>query len=454
MACKSARCHHDAVGSRSTLAAKHSSNRPAVKVAIGSIRPEKTTTCSDASCSQCRADQRYLRGAKRPVKALGTRDDLRAVDLFAGCGGMTLGLEEAARRHGLGLKVALAVESDPEVGEIYKLNQPDAKLQAVDAAGLFPGGPGTQLSEAANNLREQVGECDILLGGPPCQGHSDLNNHTRRTDPKNGLYLAMARAAEILKPKVVIVENVAPVQWDKERVVDRTKEALESAGYTVEGRVIDLRRVGVPQRRRRYLLIGSRIGALDPKQVLDSLDTSLANHFGRNLQWAIGDLLDLKADSIFDTASQASANNVERMAYLFTAKVYNLPNELRPDCHKDGKHSYKSMYGRLKWTEPAQTITTGFGSMGQGRYVHPSKRRTITPHEAARLQTFPDWFDFGRETRRGVLAKIIGNAVPPLLMVQLGTLIVPAIIAARSPSHSDPHGSNGSGEGHQVPIKT
>ena len=82
------------------------------------------------------------------------------------------------------------------------------------------------------------------------------------------------------------------------------------------------------------------------------------------------------------------------------------------------------MYGRLRWDQPAQTITTGFGSMGQGRYVHPARRRTITPHEAARLQTFPDTFDFGDVTSRKALAKMIGNAVPPLLMATLGDSIL------------------------------
>src|SRR6185312_3602501 len=115
------------------------------------------------------------------------------------------------------------------------------------------------------------------------------------------------------------------------------------------------------------------------------------------------------------------------MAFLFEHGLYDLPNNQRPECHRDGNHSYRSVYGRLRWTEPAQTITTGFGSMGQGRYVHPQRRRTLTPHEAARLQTFPDWFDFGKETRRGVLAKAIGNAVPPFLTLQIGQLILPSL---------------------------
>jgi DNA mismatch endonuclease (patch repair protein) len=107
------------------------------------------------------------------------------------------------------------------------------------------------------------------------------------------------------------------------------------------------------------------------------------------------------------------------MTWLIDHDQYDLPNSLRPKCHH-ARHSYVSMYGRLRWDSPAQTITTGYGSMGQGRYVHPARPRTITPHEAARLQTLPDFFDLGRFSTRSTWAHVIGNAVPPLLGVHLG----------------------------------
>ena len=87
------------------------------------------------------------------------------------------------------------------------------------------------------------------------------------------------------------------------------------------------------------------------------------------------------------------------------------------------------MYGRLRWNEPAQTITSGYGSMGQGRYVHPGRRCMLPPHEAARLQTIPDWFDFQHATTRGALARMIGNAVPPLLGIDIGRLLLPCLIS-------------------------
>lgn len=373
------------------------------------------------SCSWCQKDQRFLMASTRPTAASGPK--LRAVDLFAGCGGMSLGLEEAARRAGLVFQVPLAIDFDKAVVAVYERNFPKATVETGDIASLLDGQIGARKTATESKLTKRIGAVDVLLGGPPCQGHSDLNNHTRRRDPKNALYLCMARAAEILEPRLVVIENVPAVQWDQSGVVERTVKALQGSGYTVTNRVLDLRRVGVPQRRRRHLVIASKIATLDPQKMLDEL--SVEAHPDRTVRWAIHDLEDAKSSKIFDTPSRPNAENVKRMAYLFNHHMFDLPDTERPECHRNGGHSYVSMYGRLAWDEAAQTITTGFGSMGQGRYVHPARRRTITPHEAARLQTFPDWFDFGDDTPRGVLAKIIGNAVPPLLMVSLGAKVIP-----------------------------
>ncbi len=127
--------------------------------------------------------------------------------------------------------------------------------------------------------------------------------------------------------------------------------------------------------------------------------------------WAIDDLLDIDNDTVFDTPANSSATNKKRIDYLFDHDIYDLPNSERPDCHRLKNHSYTAVYGRMYWDIPAPTITGGFGSNGQGRFVHPKRRRTITPHEAARLQFFPDYFDFG-DVKRRELQQIIGNAVP------------------------------------------
>jgi DNA (cytosine-5)-methyltransferase 1 len=337
---------------------------------------------------------------------------------------MSLGLQEAALRAGRRFQVRLAVDVDKAATDIYRDNLPAYDVRCADVATLFDGKLGAASTTAERAIRDKVGRVDVLLGGPPCQGHSDLNNHTRLRDPKNLLYLRMARAAEILRPTVVVIENVVPVQRDKTGVVMAASRALTRAGYQVAGSVVDLRRIGVPQRRRRFLLLASNVLNISPASVFERLTSAMPSHRDRTVRWAIGDLLGATNGSVYDTSSHTSGENARRIAFLFESNRYDLPNRRRPDCHRDGDHTYVSMYGRLRWDMPAQTITTGFGSMGQGRYVHPARRRTITPHEAARLQTIPDFFDFGEGATRATLAKMIGNAVPPLLMVALGTEIL------------------------------
>src|SRR5262249_41674785 len=142
----------------------------------------------------------------------------------------------------------------------------------------------------------------------------------------------------------------------------------------------------------------------------------------RSVRWAISDLSSRRHDGVLDAPSVQSAENEARLRWLLENDEYDLPNYLRPRCHQSD-HSYKSMYGRLRWDEPAQTITSGFGSPGQGRYGHPSRARTITPREAARLQFLPDFFCLDGpkgKPKRTQLGVMIGNAVPPKLSYVVG----------------------------------
>lgn len=340
---------------------------------------------------------------------------------------MSIGLEEAARRTRHRMEVRLAIDKDPFAARVYRANFPRAGIVSADVRDLFDGQPGDEASAVEELVLEFVGELDILLGGPPCQGHSNLNNHTRGNDPKNGLYLAMARAAETLQPSLVVIENVASILQDSEHVVDSAIEALEKCGYLVAERVLDLSRVGIPQLRKRHVLLASRLDSIEPAGVLEGVTRDRTQH---DVRWAIGDLVGVTRDDFLDEPSAMSPDNRGRVDYLFDNDLYDLPNARRPACHRDD-HSYKSMYGRLAWGEPAQTITTGFTSMGQGRFVHPAERRTLTPREAARLQTIPDWFEWAGTTGRNRLATLIGNAVPPLMMVDLGQELVRGLAAER-----------------------
>jgi DNA (cytosine-5)-methyltransferase 1 len=136
--------------------------------------------------------------------------------------------------------------------------------------------------------------------------------------------------------------------------------------------------------------------------------------------WAIEDLLDVGPRIGLDAHKTPDPVTQARIDYLFEHNLFDLPDHMRPDCHRKKSHTYPSVYGRMSWQEAAPTITSGYDTMGQGRFVHPKRRRTITAHEAARLQFIPDFVDFSSVVERSSLARLIGNAVPPKLSYVLG----------------------------------
>ena len=351
------------------------------------------------------ADLSWLRSPTKPTEPTGRR--LRTADIFSGCGGMSLGVGEAARALGMGHEVVLAIDSSESALGIFRENFHPCVARSEPVEGSFDGDVGERLTSAERHLRTEVGSIDLLVGGPPCQGNSDLNNHTRREDPKNDLYFRMARCAEVMEPDHVLIENVPGVRHDKNNVVGRTADRLLALGYRVSSGVLEGTRLGVPQMRRRHFLVGSRAAEID----FASMNGRCPE---RSVGWAIADLLDLQGKTTFDTSSRHQAQNVARIDYLFDHDLYDLPDAQRPDCHRLQAHAYQGVYGRMRWDEPAPTITRGFGCTGQGRFVHPLRRRTLTPHEAARVQFFPDSFRFGDLGRRA-LQEVIGNAVPSRL---------------------------------------
>lgn len=362
-------------------------------------------------------DQVWLQ-KKKPPKMSSSGATITSIDLFAGCGGLALGLKEGAIATGYKFKVKAAIDIDKEALKVFGMNFPESDLICNPVEKYFDGKLGSRITTNEKKFKEKYGKVDVVLGGPPCQGHSDLNNHTRNKDSRNELYLLMARFCEVMRPKHVLIENVPGVLRDKSQVAQRTWQHLISLGYHVQSVTIDLSKYGVAQKRKRNITVASL-------SICDDIETFLEimERDSRPLSWAIRDLVDQYSEvSIWDSAPKPSTENQRRIKYLFDKKIYDLPNSKRPDCHKLKHHTYVSVYGRLHWEKPSPTITTGFGSMGRGRYVHPSKQRTITPHEAARIQFFPDYFFFG-SLGRTMYQKLIGNAVPPKLGYLIGVFL-------------------------------
>lgn len=361
----------------------------------------------------------------RPDFEVGT-PVVRSADLFSGCGGLSLGIAQACFDIGASLDIRLAVDFDTEASKVFQTNFPKSRVLNQDIQHIFNGNFGECATRHEREASAEIGELHLLVAGPPCQGHSDLNNYTRREDPKNLLYLRVARAAEILGPAVVFIENVPTVMHDRSQVVDRSSAQLRELGFDVASAVLRLDYLGIPQRRRRHVLLAlKRSLEISPADVLAALAEPAGEE--HDLRWAIGDIAELENGIGIDLPPRASATNRARMEWLLTHKKHDLPNEHRPKCHQNENHSYRSMYGRLRWDLPAQTITSGFGSIGQGRYMHPDKARALTPHEAARIQGFPDYFEFMPLPPRDSLAMMIANAVPPELARRTFAEILPKL---------------------------
>lgn len=371
------------------------------------------TRLADGPLKSADAEAAFLQRRSKPNWGLGI-ESVRFADLFCGCGSLGLGVLEAARALRMRGELRLAADVDLDALRVLRAS---LGAEARTAARLnitrhVKADPVAATNASERRLIERVGPgLRIAVAGPPCQGHSALNNHSRYDDVRNHLYLRVVRFAALTEPDYVLIENVASIEHDRRRSVERATEGLLGLGYRVDEGLVDLNVLGVPQLRRRHVLV-----ACAPHVRVQAVKDVVATHAvddrgSRTLGWAIGDLQATAGAGPFDRASVPSCENGRRIAWLHEHDEDDLPNSLRPRCHQ-GSHSYKSMYGRLRWDRPAQTITSGYGSMGQGRYVHPRQRRTLTPHEAARLQMIPDFFEFSPATSRGAWSQMIGNAAP------------------------------------------
>jgi DNA (cytosine-5)-methyltransferase 1 len=355
------------------------------------------------------ADVAFLRSKIRPgCESVG--DPVRVADLFSGCGAMSLGVWEACRAVGRGFQVALAVDNSEHALRTYGRNFPGANTVRTGAECLLDSPLGARPSVTEVALVHGIGSVDLAIAGPPCQGHSDLNNHSRRNDPRNRLYDRIARFAEVVRPAHIIVENVPAVLHDHGRVVERTEAHLRVCGYHLDHAVVEVSQLGVAQRRRRHVMVAS----LD-REVNISSWLAVHRRPAPPVSFFIDDLLDVEPARTFDMPGSTTARNLKRIEHLFRLGLYDLPDSQRPICHRLKQHTYTSVYGRMYWNRPAQTITSGFTCMGQGRFVHPKRKRTLTPHEAARIQFLPDFFEFDEDLPRTKLCEMIANAVPPKL---------------------------------------
>ena len=356
-----------------------------------------------------------------PRPAVRRARPFRTVDLFCGPGGLALGVRNLCREIGLPVRAELIVDEDEEATDVYASNHDTRIRRIASVAALVDFRLRRRGSDAAfvyepeivePKLGAAVRDVDLVMAGPPCQGHSNLNNQTRRDDVRNALYLTVPAFAVAARARMAVVENVPEVTSDRSRVVQAARQLFELAGYSVEEGILSADAMGWPQTRRRHFLVARIDAAPIP---IRRVSQALADASARSAWWAIGDLEARSGSDPMDRPATLSPENRQRIDWLFDNDEYDLPCSERPECHREST-SYPSVYSRIRPETPAQTITTGFMTPGRGRYVHPTRRRTLTPREAARLQGFPDTYRFVTDPRcppsRAKLAKWIGDAVP------------------------------------------
>ncbi len=320
---------------------------------------------------------------------------LTAVDLFCGCGGLTLGLKRA------GFLVLGAVDNDPLCIETYRANHPEVSVWEVDIRKL-------SVAAVMRALGLRKGMLDLLAGCPPCQGFSTIrtrNGSRRVEDPRNDLLFEFQRFVKKLRPKLVMMENVPGLARD--RRFAKFCDNLRRMGYQCSDRVLDAADYGVPQRRRRLILLAG----------LDGVPAFARRaRYRRTVRDAIGGLLNPERTgdqlhSLPETRSSRIIDLIRRIPKNGGSRT-SLSKKEQLACHRafDG---FKDVYGRMSWDRVAPTITGGCINPSKGRFLHPTADRAITLREASLLQTFPRRYRFSLREGKYRTAEMIGNALPP-----------------------------------------
>ena len=332
---------------------------------------------------------------------------LIAIDVFAGGGGLTVGLKRA------GFTVGLAVESSLHACRVYDSNHQAVVTLRQDVRAT-----------RREDLVERIGDrqIDLLAGCPPCQGFTSLTAKYKTDDPRNRLVLEMSRLASQLRPRAIMIENVPGLAGRK--VYRQLRRRLRALGYRLTEEVLQAADYGVPQFRRRLVLLGGlgvQIKLPDPTH---SRDGSGGLSRWRTVRDAIGHmeanpptLAEARKGEGVQRAqwhivrTLSSANRV-RIRHARPGQTWpSVPEHLRPKCHRGDYKGFTNVYGRMEWDRPSPTITGGCTTFSKGRFGHPEADRTISVREAALLQTFPEHYVFDTPYMEHV-CDIIGNALP------------------------------------------
>lgn len=340
-----------------------------------------------------------------------------AIDLFSGCGGLTTGLKLA------GFRVLAAVENEAGALEAYEANHRDVpRIYRQDIREVTG-------AKVLADLGVERGELDLLAGCPPCQGFSrmrTLNRGEAADDPRNDLVREYLRLVKELLPRALMFENVPGLANDPR--YQELLKAIRKFGYYARYEVHNAADFGVPQRRRRLILLAARGAQVEMPQ-------KLPRNQRPTVRSAIGGLP--RPSESGDPAHDVTETRHPEIAELIRLVPHDggSREDLGPGrvlaCHVRCEGFY-DVYGRMHWDEVSPTITSGFVNPSKGRFLHPEQDRCVTPREAALLQTFPPDYVFPMKRGKYSVATMIGNAFPPELARHHARAIVEVLGATRT----------------------
>lgn len=342
------------------------------------------------------------------------------IDLFSGVGGLSLGFEMA------GFTVVLANEYDESIAKAYVQNRPHTKMIVNDITKL-------PIDSTFSPYRNKV---DLIVGGPPCQGFSQKGKRKTIHDERNFLFKYYYEVVSLVKPTYFVMENVPNLLTAENGYFKKEiTELFEGVGYTISSDVLNAADFGVPQNRKRAVIIG-KLGS-------EAIDLPVPTEERVTIWDAISDLAYLnsgegeeKQSYKCEPQSQYQRKLRENSDYLYNHVATkhsdlalerlklippNMGKEVLPPEHRT-KSIYSGTWSRMLKDDVSVTITTRFDTPSSGRFTHPFLDRAITVREAARIQSFPDSFVF--YGNKGSQMKQVGNAVPPLLAKAIADVIM------------------------------
>lgn len=361
-----------------------------------------------------------LRDMKKKLAKGRAPTTFTAIDFFCGGGGMTCGLKQA------GINVIAGVDLDSAAKETYEANNKGATFVNADVKTLT-----SDYFEKTLGVK-QNDDSLILVGCSPCQFYSIINTTREKSSKSKDLLLDFARFIEYYRPGYVLVENVPGIVTNKSSILPDFLEKLKSLGYAnYVCKIIDLSYYGVPQSRRRFSLIATRLS-------IENLHLPKADKKRAVLRDFIGErngFQRIAAGTIDRSAFNHTAAGVsEKTLRRLQKTTHNGGSrfdwaddpDLQLKCFEGKDDAFPDTFGRMRWDKPASTITTKFTSISNGRFGHPDEDRALSIREGATLQTFPKSYVF-KSSNIATTARLIGNAVPCEYARRLGEMIVKGI---------------------------